>query len=243
MLDQLDEHGRTPETEYCDGGYGRDENVVEAERREVDLQSPVAGQPPQNPDDLTVDDFVIDETTETVERCPAGCQPESSVHDAESGSTRTVMRASDCGSCAFRLQCPVRPSGRRYVLDHTPRQRRLAARRAEQATDVFADRYRIRAGGESVNGGLKRRTGMGRLRTRGHPRVRMSVLFRCAGWNVFRALSALKKRGIRDFASLLAAFWRIVRHFRRRQELFGVPSAAQWPTNRQSPLAAIPVAA
>jgi len=212
MLDQLDEHDRTPETLYGDTAYGRDENVVEADRRGVDLQSPVAGQPLQNPDDLTVDDFVIDETAETVERCPAGHEPESSVHDAESGRTRTVMRASDCGSCAFRSQCPVRLSGGRYVLDHTPRQRRLAARRAEQATDVFADRYRIRSGGESVNSGLKRRTGMGRLRTRGQPRVRMAVLFRCAGWNIFRALSALKKRGIRDFAALWAALWRIVRH-------------------------------
>ena len=243
MLDQLDEHDRTPETMYGDTAYGRDENVVEAERRGVDLQSPVAGADPQNPDDLTVDDFVIDETTETVERCPAGCEPKSSVRDGESGSTRTVMRASDCGSCAFRSQCPVRLSGGRYVLDHTPRQRRVAARRAEQRCDAFADHYRIRSGGESVNSGLKRRTGMGRLRTRGHPRVRMAVMFRCGGWNIFRALSALKKRGIRDFAVVLAAFWRIVRYFRRWQEPFGARSAAQRPTDRQLSLVAIPVVA
>ena len=70
MLDQLAAHDRTPETEYCDTAYGRDENVVEAERRGVDLQSPVAGQQPANGDDLTVDDFVIAETTETSRALP-----------------------------------------------------------------------------------------------------------------------------------------------------------------------------
>jgi len=242
MLDQLAEPDRTPETMYTDTAYGRDENVVEADRRGVDLQSPVAGQSSQNPDDLTVDDFVIDETAETVERCPAGCEPASSVHDAENGRTRTVMRASDCGSCAFRSQCPVRLSGGRYVLDHTPRQRRVASRRAEQRCDAFADHYRIRSGGESVNSGLKRRTGMGRLRTRGHPRIRMAILFRCAGWNIFRALSALKRRGIRDFAALLAALRRMARHLRRWQEPFGALPAAQRPPDRRSALAAIRVA-
>jgi len=92
MLDQLDEQGRTPETLHADGGYGRDGNVVGADSRGVDLQSPAAGNPPQN-DTLTVDDFAIDEASETVERCPAGRLPESSVYDSEKGRTRTVMSA------------------------------------------------------------------------------------------------------------------------------------------------------
>ena len=99
---------------------------------------------------------------------------------------------------------------------HTPAQRRLPARRAEQATDAFKENYTIRAGGEPVNSGLKRKTGMGRVRTRGRPRVRMALLFRCAGWNVMRALAALKTRGIRDFIAAVAAFRRIVLGFRRR---------------------------
>jgi len=217
MLDQLAEHGRAPDSMYADTGYGRDENVVEAERRGVDLQSPVGGGSPQNPENLTVDDFVIDEATETVRRCPNGCVPKSSTHDPEKGETRTVMDTSDCSSCAFRPQCPVRKARGQFVLEHTPAQRRLAARRAEQATDAFGENYRIRAGGESVNSGLKRKTGMGRLRTRGCPRVRMAVLLRCAGWNLFRALAALKKRGLRGFGALAAAFCRLRGDWGRRQ--------------------------
>ena len=219
MLDQLEAHDRQPEILYADSGYGRDENVVDAQRRGVDLQSPVGGPAPQNNDDLTVDDFAIDERTEMVERCPNGCVPRSSIHDAGKGRTRTVMETSDCSACAFRSQCPVKEVGGEFVLRHTAAQRRLASRRAEQATNAFQENYRIRAGGESVNSGLKRKTGMGRVRTRGSPRVRMAVMFRCAGWNMFRALAAFRKRGIRAFAAFAAAFCRILSGLGRRQAL------------------------
>jgi len=228
MLDQLEAHDRKPETLYADGGYGRDENVVEAERRGVDLQSPVAGPPPQNPDDLTVDDFVIDGAAETVERCPNRCVPASSEHDAETHRTRTVMSASDCSACAFVAQCPVELKGGQYVLYHTATERRLAARRAEQATEAFREHYRVRSGGESVNSGLKRRTGMGRVRTRGSPRVRMAVLLRCAGWNIFRALAALKKRGLAAFGTLFSAsgrFWHAVSRLLALAAVFHRPPA------------------
>ena len=205
MLDQLDEAGRSPESLYADGHYGSDDNVVAAEQHGVDLQSPVGGKAPQNDDALTLDDFVIDEQSEVIERCPNGCAPQSSEHDEQTGTTTTVMRDADCRRCACRSQCPVKNVGGRFVLRHTPSQRRLAARRAEQTTDAFRETFAIRAGGESVNSGLKRRTGLGRVRTRGRPRVTMAVMLRCAGWNILRALTALKKRGIRDFAALAEA--------------------------------------
>jgi hypothetical protein len=207
MLDQLDEHERLPESLSADTHYGSDDNVVAAEHHGVDLQSPVSGSPPQNDDNLTltVDDFVIDEQSETVRRCPNGCQPQSSEHDEQSHATVTVMRTADCRDCAFRETCPVDSSDGRFVLRHTPSQRRLAARRAEQQTDAFRENYAIRAGGESVNSGLKRKTGMSRVRTRGRPQVTMAVQLRCAGWNVMRALTTLKRRGIRDVTALLGA--------------------------------------
>lgn len=210
MLDQLESHDRQPEVIYADAHYGSDENVTLAAERGVDLQSPVSGTSKHDPDALTIDDFVIDEATETVEGCPNGCEPVTSQHDATTGVTTTVMRPSQCHGCEFASQCPVKNVHGRFVVRHTAKQRRLAARRAEQATDVFGENYAIRGGGESVNSGLKRKMGMGRLRVRGSPRVRMAVLLRCAGWNFLRALSALKKRGIGDFVAVFARFWRAV---------------------------------
>jgi len=205
MIDQLDAQDRKPEILYADGQYGSDANVVHAAERGVDLQSPVAGAPQQNPDDLTIDDFVVGEGTQTVECCPNGHQPVSSVHDPDKGRTRTVMDASHCSACPCRNQCPAKQVRGEYVIEHTPAEHRLASRRAEQATDAFRENYAIRGGGESVNAGLKRKTGLGHLRVRGLPRVRMAVLLRCAGWNLFRALAAMKQRGIAGFAAFFAA--------------------------------------
>jgi hypothetical protein len=207
-LDELDDNNRLPDLLYTDTSYGRDENVVEAARRGVDLQSPVSGPSKDNTDDLSLDDFVIDEKSEVVVSCPNGCKPRLSEHNQSKGETRTVMNSSDCSNCAFFGQCPVKEVGSDFVLCHTPKQRRLAERRAEQATEVFRENYAIRAGGESVNSGLKRKLGLSRVRVRGAPAVSMAVLLRCAGWNLFRALTALKKRGLRDFTSYFAVFGR-----------------------------------
>jgi hypothetical protein len=210
MLDQLESHERLPEVLYGDTSFGSDENVAAAAARGVDLQSPVGGKSKEDPDALTIDDFVIDEQTERVERCPNGCEPVCSEHNATTGVTTTVMRSSDCHRCQFSAQCPVKNIHCRFVVRHTAKERRLAARRAEQATEAFRENYAIRGGGESVNSGLKRRTGMGRLRVRGSPRVRMAVFLRCAGWNLLRALSVLKRRGMGDFVAAFAGFLRMV---------------------------------
>ena len=213
MLDQLEAHGRKPEKVYADTGFGCDRNVVGAEARGVDLQSPVGGKPPSDEGQLTLNDFVIDPSTETVLRCPNGCQPLSSVHDKQTGRTTTWMGSSDCSACPLRGQCPVKPSRGRFVLRHTPTERRLAGRRAQQATDAFRKDYAIRAGIESLNSGLKRKMGMGRLRTRGRPRVRMAVMLRCAGWNLLRALAATKKQIKRAAAAAASILCRPLMHW------------------------------
>jgi len=214
MVQQLKTQERAPETLYADTHYGSDDNVQAAEAEGVDLQSPAGGNAPKE-GNLSLDDFVIDPEGETVQCCPAGHKPRSSVHNAESGRTTTVMESSDCCACPFRTQCPVKPCGDHFVLYHTPAKRRLADRRAEQSTEAFEEHYSVRSGGESVNSGLKRRMGMGRLRTRGLPRVRMAVLLRCAGWNVLRALAVIKSRGKAActastgiFGGAIAGFWR-----------------------------------
>ena len=205
MLEELARQQRQPEILYADTKYGRDENVVAAAARGVELESPVGGTAPQNGDDLSVDDFVIDEQTETVEVCPNGCTPVSSEHDEKTGTTVTVMSKADCERCPFLEQCPVVERREGYVLRHTAAQRRSAGRRAEQATEAFREHYSIRAGIESLNSGLKRRMSLGRLRTRGMARMRVAVVLRCAGWNLFQAVRGLKKLGKGFLAALSAA--------------------------------------
>lgn len=211
MLDQLDTNDRQPELLFADTLYGSDENVEAAAQQGVDLQSPVSGVPPCNAADLTIDDFVIDDERHVVQRCPAGHEPLSSQYNSEQDQTVTEM--DPCARCDFFDQCPVKKVGGRYIATHSPAQRRLAARRAEQSTSAFSENYSIRGGGESVNSALKRMTGMGRLRVRGRPHMALGVYLRCAGWNLSRAIAALKKRGLADFRGIVGTSFALFGHF------------------------------
>ncbi|MBN1818514.1 MAG: transposase, partial [Sedimentisphaerales bacterium] len=83
-----------------------------------------------------------------------------------------------------------------YRLEHTAKQRRLTARRREQETEVFRQRYKTRAGIEGTNSGLKRKTGLGQLRVRGGPAVFHAILLKVAGWNMLRAACCARMRQI-----------------------------------------------
>ena len=92
-------------------------------------------------------------------------------------------------------------------VDHIAKQRRTAARRHEEATDVFRERYRVRGGIEGTNSGLKPRTGLGRVRVRGGPRVFHPIHLKITGWNILRASVCAKMREIVHQRAQATVFW------------------------------------
>ena len=196
MLDQLEKANLLPEEMLADTLYTNDENVQAAAEFGVDMIGPVPGRAPESSEALTIDDFAVDERTGIVGACPAGHEPLSCTYDEQTGKTKLEMAAGACAACPFRNQCPiVNTQEGRYVLEYTDKQRRLAARRREQETDVFKQRYAMRSGIESTNSGLKNRLGLGRLRVRGRGSVFRVIWHKLAGWNVLRAAAAKKLRG------------------------------------------------
>ena len=196
MLDQLEKAARLPEELLADTLYTSDENVQAAEARGVDMLGPVPGRAPESdPEALSVDDCAWDERTGMIDACPAGHRPTSCSHDAATATTRFEMPASACSECPFRKQCPIESThDGTFTLDVTDKERRLAGRRVEEATEVFKERYAPRSGIESTNSGLKNRLGLGRLRVRGRGSVFRVLLHKIAGWNVLRASSSEKLR-------------------------------------------------
>jgi hypothetical protein len=196
VLDQLKEGERLPNELLADTIYCGDENVQVAAALGVDLIGPVPGRAPAaNPEALTVDDFAWNEHTRTIDACPAGHRPMSCSHDAETATTRLEMPASVCAKCPFRKQCPIENTrDGKFTLEFTEKERRLAGRRVEEATEVFRERYAPRAGIESTNSGLKNRLGLGRLPVRGRGSVFRVILHKVAGWNVLRAAASQKLR-------------------------------------------------
>jgi hypothetical protein len=200
VLADLQTNQLLPESLLADMGYAGDGNVQAAAALNVELAAPVAGQKVQPEADdpvlgppLTMDDFAVDERTGDVTACPAGRVPLHVLTDAQTSETTIEMHAADCQACPFQKVCPIqkRP-GDRYTVKYTAKQRRVEERRREQATPAFRERYSKRSGIESTNGGLKRRTGMGKLRVRGMKAVAHALYLKVAGWNLLRAAAALK---------------------------------------------------
>jgi Transposase DDE domain len=196
MIDQLDHAGRKPEEMLADTLSTGDENVQAAAARGVDLVGPVPGRAPEvDPGAISVDDFAWDERTGLIDACPAGHKPTSCSYDAETARTWSEMPASACPECPFRKQCPIKSTNDgKFTLDVSDKERRLAGRRVEEATEVFKERYAPRSGIESTNSGLKNRLGLGRLRVRGRGSVFRGLLHKVAGWNVLRASASTKLR-------------------------------------------------
>jgi len=194
VLEDLKESNLLPDQMFTDTLYNSDANVELAKDYGVELVGPTPSGPSDKEaiDQLNIDDFNIDEATEEVLCCPAGHAPQSSVHDGQTGKTRTIMPESTCGQCDYLEECPVNKGRAGYHVDHTAKQRRTAGRRREEATDAFRERYRVRGGIEGTNSGLKRRTGLGQLRVRGKPAVFRSILLKVTGWNILRASACAK---------------------------------------------------
>jgi len=198
VMDELAKSELLPAQMLVDTLYASDENVQLAQAHGVELVGPTPSGPVEskNVDQLNIDDFDIDETTEEVICCPAGHTPQSSVHDRQSGKTKTIMPNSACSQCEFVGECPVKKNSEGYGLEHTAKQRRLAGRRREENTEAFRARYSVRGGIEGTNSGLKRRTGLGQLRVRGRPAVFNAIYLKIAGWNLLRASVCAKMRQI-----------------------------------------------
>jgi len=130
------------------------------------------------------------------------------------------MAAGAFAGCLFRKQCPiVNTDEGRYVPEYTDGQRRLAARRREQETKVFKERYAMRSGIESTDSGVKNRLGLGKLPVRGRGIVFRVVWHKLAGWNVLRAAASRKLRAVDAahfvFGTFLCCLWSFARIFVR----------------------------
>ena len=187
-----------PNSPSADTAYGSDENVRLAESFGVELISPVPGRAPHvDPQALTLDDFAHHEETGAVEACPASHAPLLVTRDETTHTTVVEMSATACASCPLLKLCPIhRTKDGRFELTFTDQARRLAARRVEQATPVFHERYAPRSGIESTNSGLKNRLGLGWLKVRGRGAVFRTLLLKVSGWNILRAASSAKLRAL-----------------------------------------------
>jgi len=97
-----------------------------------------------------------------------------------------------CEAKAIELVAPVRgPAPGESIEAKTDKHKRLAARRSQEKTEVWQQRYNRRSPIEGTNSGLKRRMDLGRLRVRGQKSVFNVLLLKVTGWNILRAVTGI----------------------------------------------------
>ena len=110
---------------------------------------------------------------------------------------------------------PPKMRGRRQATEQSralqKAAKRNALRREEQESEAWRQKYRRRAGSESLNRGLDRRTHIKQLRVRGQRAVTHSVYAKVMGWNILQSARAIRKAAVaaRKAAKEALAPWSI----------------------------------
>lgn len=207
VIERLRKRDLAPDALYADGGYPTPAHLLEARSAGVELCAPVH-RGKLSKEAFARSDFSWDHDGQLV-ACPAGHAP-TRCDARESGGEHSVhafFDAKHCGACPERTRCPVRqPNNARSRECRLDIRAELCARDqrwAQQQTDDWRRRYRIRAGVEGTMSELKRSHGLGRLRVRRMHRVRLQVALKATACNIKRWARA--HRALRGPVLVLAA--------------------------------------
>lgn len=182
-IEEMEERGVKPDEMLVDAAYGGDENIREADKKEVKVVSPVAGK--KSGKDFS--GFEFDEKTKEVTRCPNDRQPQS-IKRNKKDSITAIWSTEDCLNCPLKEECQTKRGSRSRRLLYTEKEIRLWLRRQYEGSPEFKDKYRYRAGVEATNARYIQMTGARRVRYRGLKKVEFAETLKALGINMFRAL-------------------------------------------------------
>jgi hypothetical protein len=200
VVDRLESAGLKPQTLYADGGYPTAPSALEVVTKKVEFIAPVDRA--RLPEDVMGrDQFAFDGNGFLVQ-CPQGHKPIDhrmrSSNNKKGSSLHAIFDGDTCRGCSKLAQCPVRaPNNRKcgcnlrdtkghFRLDIAPKLRLRDQMYAEQQTDVWKQRYKIRSGIEATMSELKRSHGMGKLRVRRSAKVCFAVACKVIACNIRR---------------------------------------------------------
>lgn len=194
-IERLKALDRAPDKLFADAGYGSGETLAEAEAADVDLRAPMTRN--FSPDAIGRESFEFEDDGR-VRACPQGHQPirhgKRSSSNADEPTLHAYFDGATCRACPLLGRCIARgPNNGKNGSFHLELLDRLRIRDEmfeRQQDKAWQQEYRIRAGIEATNSELKRAHGLGRLRVRRLPRVRLAVAFKLTACNIKRWLRA-----------------------------------------------------
>lgn len=183
----LRDRGHEPRESFADAGYISGKNIVEADDEGIDLIGPMSGKEPSGKK-ISLAQFAFTRDRRRVKRCPAGHAPVRQEAAQTEGVVNAHFDRAVCDTCSLAAACPTCPTRKTRRLRFSREDVAIAQRRQRQETDAFKEAYKIRSGAEATIGHLKNDRGMGCLRVRGSPAVRLTVTLKVLAENCFRAV-------------------------------------------------------
>jgi transposase len=199
ILQDVQARGLGSREHWVDQGYMSGELLVAQRQIQRDLIGPVAlGQPWQRRVEggLTVDAFVLDRAVR-VATCPQGktsitWKPKVDRRGKPVEEIRFSLK--DCQNCPLREQCThSHDRGRIISLPPQEQYEALEARRAEQETEIFRQKYALRSGIEATISQATRTTDLRRSPYRGQDKTHLHHVTIAAALNLVRIAQKLQR--------------------------------------------------
>jgi len=200
IVKRLESADLKPDTLYADGGYPSGPSALEVVGKGVEFIAPV-DRARLSEDVMGRDQFEFDKDGFVV-HCPENQQPVDhrmrSANNKKGSSLHVIFKGDICRACSKLSQCPVRaPNNRKrgcdpcdtkgnFRLEITAKLRLRDQMYADQQTDGWKNRYKIRSGIEATMSELKRSHGMDKLRVRRSPKVCFAVACKVIACNIKR---------------------------------------------------------
>lgn|SRR5574337_108447 len=199
--DQLRARELAPAEHYVDQGYPSGAELVRQAQLGTQIIGPVGQDPSWQQREQTgyaVGDFRLDWPAQ-VATCPQGHQSVGWTQPQDRRGHPTVVirfATATCRSCPVRAQCTRGHEGRTLTLTPPAVHAALQARRAEQRTPAFVQRYALRAGIEGTISQAVRITRLRRTPYRGLPKTHLHHVAIAAGLNLRRIVVHLHAQSL-----------------------------------------------
>ena len=180
-LQDVSDRGSRPQELVADTLYGSQANVESARADGTDLITPVYGRSSRE----DFQGFEFNEDYDVIS-CPAGNAPSEIRVNKRKGSKTALWKKEVCAQCPLQSQCRVKKGKKSNRFIYLEKVVKLWQRRAYEQTDVFKDKYRMRAGVEASISRIIQQTGARRLRYRGLKRMSFAETMKVLAINMFR---------------------------------------------------------
>ena len=191
-------------TLIADGAYGSVENVELAAKNNIDLvTTALIGKAPE----IIQSEFVINETTHKVVKCPLGKTPYKTSYYEKSGLYRASFNKKTCEHCPLREQCGAKLQKKSAFVMISAKTIQRASYLKKTTTDEYKALQKKRNGVEGLPSVLRRRYNVDTMPVRGLVRSKIWFSFKIGAINVKRVLKVASRRATIQLTKDIICFY------------------------------------